>query len=72
MKSAQNHYTKRIGMVAEPKTNEDNLNNVRRKISRPFRIKTRGSERENNDLVTNRENKNIRDLYTVINEFEKG
>jgi hypothetical protein len=51
--------------------NRDNLQILRRETSRTFRNKKREYLKGKiNELETN--NKNIRDLYNVINEFEKG
>jgi hypothetical protein len=51
----------------------DNLNNVRREASRYFRNKMREYLDDNiNELTMNSNNKNIRDLYRVINEFKRG
>jgi hypothetical protein len=53
--------------------NEDNLNNGRREASRHFRYKEREYLKDKiNEFESNGENKNIRDLYRGINEFEKG
>jgi hypothetical protein len=53
--------------------NGDNLSNVRCKTSRIFRNKKMEYMKEKNyELETNSKNKNIRDLYTAINEFKKG
>jgi hypothetical protein len=51
--------------------NGDNLNNVRREVSRHFRNK-KGEylKDEMNELATN--SKNIRHLYRGINEFKRG
>jgi hypothetical protein len=46
--------------------------NVRREASRHFRKKREYLKSEINELATNSKNKNIRDLYRGINEFEKG
>jgi hypothetical protein len=54
-------------------TNRDNVQNVRHETSRIFRNKKREHLKGKiNDLATNNKNKNIRDLYRVINEFKKG
>jgi hypothetical protein len=51
----------------------DNLDNVRREASRYFRNKKKVYLKDRiNELATNSKNKNIRDLYIGINEFEKG
>ena len=54
-------------------SNVDNLNKVRREVSRHFRNKKRayfGNKIE--ELETNSKVKNIRDLYRGINGFKKG
>jgi hypothetical protein len=46
----------------------DNLNNIRREASRHFRNKKREYLKEKiNEVASNSENKNIRDLYRGIN-----
>jgi hypothetical protein len=51
----------------------DNLQNLRREISRTFRNKEREYLKGKiNELETNNKNKKIRDLYRGINEFKKG
>jgi hypothetical protein len=53
--------------------NEDNLSDVRQEASRYFRNKKRENLKNKiNDLESNSENKNVRDLYRGINEFKKG
>jgi hypothetical protein len=53
--------------------NEDNLSDVRREVSRHFRKKKREYLNDKiNQLKSNRKNKNITDLYTGTNEFQKG
>jgi hypothetical protein len=53
--------------------NEDNLSNVRCDASRLFRNKKREYLKDKvNELESNSTNKNIRNLYNSINEFEKG
>jgi hypothetical protein len=53
--------------------NEDNLIDVRRKASRHFMHKKREALKDKiNELESNSNNKNIRDLYRGINEFKKG
>jgi hypothetical protein len=53
--------------------NADNLQNLRRETSRTFRNKKREYLKGKiNELETNNKNKNIRDLYRGINEFQKG
>jgi hypothetical protein len=49
------------------------MDNVRREASRTFRTKKREYLKNKiNELETDSKNKNIRDLYRGINEFEKG
>ena len=51
----------------------DNLNNVRREASRPFRNKKKAYLKVKiEDLQTNSKIKNIRDLYRGISDFKKG
>jgi hypothetical protein len=51
----------------------NNLQNLRHETNRTFRNKKREYLRGKiNELETNNKNKNIRDLYRVINEFKKG
>jgi hypothetical protein len=53
--------------------NGDNLNNVKHEASRHFRNKKREYLKDKiNELATNSENKNIRDLYRGINGFNGG
>jgi hypothetical protein len=53
--------------------NGDNQNNVRREASRHFRNKKRQYMKDRiNELATNSNNKNIRNLYRGINEFKRG
>jgi hypothetical protein len=53
--------------------NGDNLNNVKREASRYFRNRKREYLKDKiNMLATNSKNKNIRDLYSGINEFKRG
>jgi hypothetical protein len=53
--------------------NEDNLSNVRWEASRHFRNKKREYLKDRiNELESNSQNKNIRDLYRGKNEFKKG
>jgi hypothetical protein len=55
------------------KINGDNLNNIRREASRYFRNKKREYPKDKiNELATNSNNKNIRDLYRGINGFKRG
>jgi hypothetical protein len=53
-------------VAAEPEPSEDNMDNVRREVSRNFRNK-KGKYPKNkiNELETNSKNKNIRDMYRV-------
>jgi hypothetical protein len=54
-------------------TNEDNLIDVRREASRQFRNKEKEYLKDKiNELESNSNNKNIRDLYRGIIEFKKG
>jgi hypothetical protein len=53
--------------------NQDNLHNVRHEASRHFRNKPKEYIKAKIDLLeTNREIKNVRDLYRGINDFKKG
>jgi hypothetical protein len=50
----------------------EHLNNIRREDSRHFRNKKREYLKNKiNELAINSKNKNIRDLYTRINEFKE-
>jgi hypothetical protein len=52
--------------------NGDNLNNVRLEAGRHFRNENREYLKDKiNELATNSKNKNIRDLYRGINEFQR-
>ena len=54
-------------------SNVDNLNSVRREVSRHFRNKKKEYLRAKfEELVTNSKIHNIRDLYRGINDFKKG
>ena len=54
-------------------SNVDNLNKVRREVSRHFRNKKKAYLRAKiEELETNSKNKNIRDLYRGISDFKKG
>jgi hypothetical protein len=54
-------------------TDGDNLKIVRCEASRCVRNKKRKNLKDKmNELVMNSKNKNIRDLYTGINEFKRG
>jgi len=51
----------------------DNLNNVRREVSRHFRNKKKANLRAKiEELETNSKIQNIRDLYRGISDFKKG
>jgi hypothetical protein len=53
--------------------NEDKLSDVRREASGHFRKKKREYQKDKiNELESNSKNKNIRELYRGINEFNKG
>jgi len=53
--------------------NVDNLNSVRREVSRHFRGEKKAYVRARiEELETNSKNQNIRDLYRGINDFKKG
>jgi hypothetical protein len=53
--------------------NEDHLNNVGHEANRHFRKKKREYLKDKiNELATSSKNKNIRDLYTGIDEFKRG
>jgi hypothetical protein len=52
--------------------NEDNLSDVRRKVSKHFRKKEREYLKNKiNELGSNSKNKNIRDIYRDVYEFKK-
>jgi len=54
-------------------SNVDNLNNVRREVSRNFRNTKKAYMRtEIEELETKSKIQNIRDLYRGINDFKKG
>ena len=54
-------------------SNVDILNNVRREVSRHFRDKNKAYLRHKiEELETNSEIQNIRDLYSGINDFKQG
>jgi len=54
-------------------SNVDNLNNVRLDASRHFRSKKKTCLKAKiEELLTNSQIKNIRDLYRGINDFKKG
>jgi pyruvate kinase len=51
----------------------DNLNNVRREVSRHFRNKKKANLRAKiEELETNSKIQNIRDLYRGTSDFKKG
>jgi hypothetical protein len=53
-------------------SNVDNLNNVRRDVSRHFRNKKMAYLKDKiEELETNSKNNNIRDLYRGINDVKK-
>ncbi|PNF37363.1 hypothetical protein B7P43_G17726, partial [Cryptotermes secundus] len=53
--------------------NGDNLNNIRCETSKHFRnTKTDYQKDKTDELAMNSKNKNIRDLYRGINNFERG
>jgi hypothetical protein len=53
--------------------NGDNLKNVIGEASRHFRNKKKEYLKDKiNELASNSKNKNIRDLYRGINEFQRG
>ena len=57
--------------VQDPsQSNVDNLNSVRREVSRHFRNKKAYSRVKIEELGTNSKIKNIRDLYRGINDFK--
>jgi len=60
--------------VQDPsQSNVDNLNNVRREVSRHFRNKKKAYMRAKiEELETNSKIQNIRDLYRGISDFKKG
>jgi hypothetical protein len=54
-------------------SNLDNLNNVKRDVSRHFRNKKKAYLKTKiEELETNSKINNVRDLYRVINDFQKG
>jgi len=64
----------KIQWIQDPcQSNVDNLNKVRREVSRHFRNKKKAYLRAKiEELETNSKIKNIRDLYRSINDFKKG
>jgi len=61
-------------VVAKSKPNHgDNLQNLRHETSRTFRKKRREYLKGKvTELETDNKNRNIRDLYRGVNEFQKG
>ena len=61
-------------VVQDPSQSKvDNLNSVRREVTRHFRNKKKAYLRANiEELETNSKIQNIRDLYRGINDFKKG
>jgi hypothetical protein len=71
--SDQKKHAKLQWLQDPSEINEDNQNNVRRETSRHFRNKKREYMKGKiNELETNSNNTNIRDLYRGINEFKGG
>jgi hypothetical protein len=69
----QRKHAKLLWLQDPSEKNRKNLNNVRREASRHFRNKKREYLKDKiNELATNSNNKNIRDLYRGINAFKKG
>ena len=64
----------KIQWIQDPsQSNEDNLNKVRREVSRHFRNKKKAYLRAKiEELETNNKIQNIRDLYSGIRDFNKG
>jgi len=64
----------KIQWIQDPsQSNVDNLNNVRREVSRHFRNKKTAHLRAKiEEFETNNKIQNIRDLYRGINDFKKG
>ena len=55
------------------RSNVDDLNNVRRNVSRHFRNKKKAYLKAKiEELETNSKVNNVRDLYRGINDFKKG
>jgi hypothetical protein len=54
------------------KNNVDNINNIQREGSRHFWNKKEKKKKKNDEVETNINTKNIRDLYRGINDFKKG
>jgi hypothetical protein len=66
--------TRQLQCLQDPsEINGDNLNNIRREVSRHFRNKKRKYLKDEIDeLATNSKKKNIIHLYRRINEFNRG
>jgi hypothetical protein len=63
----------RLQRLQDPsEINGDYLNNTRREASRNFRKKGEYLKDKINELARNGKNKNIRDLYSGINEYKRG
>jgi uncharacterized NAD(P)/FAD-binding protein YdhS len=63
--------TKLQWLQGQSEINVDNLKNVRHEASRHFRNKKREYLKDKiNELGTKSRNRNIRDMYRSINEFE--
>jgi len=64
----------KIHWIQDPsQSNVDNLNKVRREVSRHFRNKTKAYLKAKiEELETNNKIQNIRDLYRGISDFKKG
>jgi len=64
----------KLQWIQDPRqSNEDDLNNVRREVSRHFRSKKMAYLRDKiEELKTNSKIQNVRDLYRGINYFKKG
>ena len=63
----------KLQWIQDPsQSNVDNLNNVRREVSRYFRNKKKAYTRAKiEEHETNSKIQNVRDLYRGINEFKK-
>ncbi|PNF22344.1 hypothetical protein B7P43_G18298 [Cryptotermes secundus] len=70
----QTPSTSKLQLLQDPsELNGDNLNNIRRETSRQFRNKKREYLKDKIDeLAVNSKNKNIRDLYRGISDFNRG
>jgi hypothetical protein len=64
----------KLQLLQDPsEANKENLGDVRREASSRFRNKKREYLKDKiNELESNSKNKDIRDLYTGINEFKNG